>query len=128
MPLLVRLGPLTGNAIVQTYEFDDGDDVEITAGRSESVTLVYDDHSGIATIDVDRNDVPIGGMVHVTISDFMLNLDPTADDTWTLNGTDGTSHTLLTPPTVTNAISFGNDDTGVLEDCRGRRGEPCSCV
>ena len=74
-------------AIVQTYEFDDGDDVEITAGRSESVTLVYDDHSGIATIDVDRNDVPIGGMVHVTISDFMLNLDPTATDTWTLDGT-----------------------------------------
>ena len=53
--------------------------------------MVYDDHSGIATIDVDRNDVPISGMVHVTISDFMLNLDPTAADTWTLDGTaDGT--------------------------------------
>ena len=81
--------------IVQTYPFDDGDEVEITAGRSESVTLVYDDHSGIATIDVDRNDVPVGGMVHVTISDFMLNLDPTATDTWNLTGTDGTFDTLL---------------------------------
>ena len=66
---------------VQTYEFD-GDDVEITAGRSDqSVTLDYDDHSDIATISVDRNDVPAGGQVHITISDFQLNLDPTADDT-----------------------------------------------
>ncbi len=79
--------PGGNEVVVQTYEFDDGDDVEITAGRSESVTLVYDDHSGIATIDVDRNDVPVSGMVHVTISDFMLNLDPTAIDTWTLDGT-----------------------------------------
>ena len=45
----------------------------------------YDDHSDIATISVDRNDAPIGGQVHVTISDFQLNLDPTADDAWTLN-------------------------------------------
>ena len=37
----------------------------------------YDDHSDIATIDVDRNDVPKGGQVHITISDFQLNLDPT---------------------------------------------------
>ena len=28
--------------------------------------------------------------MHITISDFQLNLDPTADDAWTLN-TDGTS-------------------------------------
>ena len=45
----------------------------------------YDDHSDIATISVDRNDVPAGGQVHITISDFQLNLDPTADDAWTLN-------------------------------------------
>ena len=57
--------------------FDDGD-VEITADRDESVTLDYDDHSDIATISVDRNDVPAGGQVHITISDFQLNLDPTA--------------------------------------------------
>ena len=83
--------------------------------------MVYDDHSGIATIDVDRNDVPIGGMVHVTISDFMLNLDPTADDTWTLDGTaDWKLHILLMAlllltMTVATNISFGNDDTGAFE-------------
>ena len=60
--------------------------------------MVYDDHSGIATIDVDRNDVPIGGMVHVTINDFMLNLDPTATDTWTLDGTDGSLLYIIGTP------------------------------
>ena len=105
--------------IVQTYEFADGDDVEITAGRSESVTLVYDDHSGIATISVDRNDVPAGGQVHITISDFMLNLDPTADDAWTLNGETGvfTYDSATTPHGEVGddtAFSFGNDDTGSL--------------
>ena len=106
----------TTPTIVQLYEFDDGDDVEITAGRSESVTLSYDDHSGIATIDVDRNDVPVGGMVHVTISDFMLNLDPTATDTWTLTGTDGSFSYIIDGTAVTDfTINFGNDDTGTFK-------------
>ena len=74
---------------IQTFNFDG--DVEITANRGdESIILDYDDHSDIATISVDRNDVPAGGQVHITISDFQLNLDPTADDAWTLNA-DGTS-------------------------------------
>ena len=80
----------TTENIVQMYEFADGDEVEITANSgNEVVTLGYDDHSGIATISVDRNDVPAGGQVHITISDFMLNLDPTSDDAWTLNGETG---------------------------------------
>ena len=77
---------------VQDVPFDG--DVEITANRGdESVTLDYDDHSDIATISVDRNDVPVGGQVHITISDFQLNLDPTADDAWTLNATNKQQHT-----------------------------------
>ena len=74
--------------IVQMYEFEDGDTVEITAGRDEVVTLDYDDHSDIATISVDRNGVPVGGQVHVTINDFQLNLDPTVNDRWILNAAD----------------------------------------
>ena len=67
--------------VVWTFPFDG--DVEITANRGDEViTLDYDDHSDIATISVDRNDVPKGGQVHITISDFQLNLDPTADDAW----------------------------------------------
>ena len=71
--------------IVQTdNDFEDGDDVEITAGRDEVVTLTYEDSSTV-TISSDRSDVPAGGQVHITISDFQLNLDPTATDKWTLN-------------------------------------------
>ena len=133
-------------AIVQTYPFDDGDEVEITVGRSESVTLVYDDHSGIATIDVDRNDVPAGGQVHITISDFMLNLDPTAPDAWTLNadGSFGYNNFLVdvggtdTPATIgfdgsngvfgisgsnANMVVFNNDaNTVVIEETRSNTG------
>ena len=75
----------------------------------------YDDHSDIATISVDRNDVPKGGMVHVTISDFMLNLDPTADDVWTLNGETGNFTYDSAPTTDDVPISFGNEDTGELK-------------
>ena len=88
---------LTGSSIaremlvVQVFDLDDGDSVDITADRDESVTLTYDDHSGAATVSVDRNDAPIGGQVHVTISDLQLNLDPTADDAWNLNATDNTA-------------------------------------
>ena len=88
-------GFLTGSSVpspvVQVFDLDDGDSVDITAGRDESVTLTYDDHSGAATVSVDRNDAPIGGQVHVTISDLQLNLDPTDNDAWELNATDNTA-------------------------------------
>ncbi len=84
-------GSSVGAPVIQVFDFDDGDSVDITAGRDESVTLTYDDHSGAATVSVDRNDAPAGGQVHITISDFQLNLDPTADDAWELNATDNTA-------------------------------------
>ena len=85
---------------VQTFDFDG--DVEITANRGdESITLDYDDHSDIATISVDRNDAPIGGQVHITISDFQLNLDPTADDAWTLDAAGSATYN-----NVRNATGF----------------------
>ena len=46
--------------------------------------ITYDDDSA-AAISSDRSDVPAGGQVRITISDFQLNLDPTAADEWTLN-------------------------------------------
>ena len=90
----------------------------------------YDDHSDIATISVDRNDVPKGGQVHITISDFQLNLDPTADDAWILNATSntaeyvnvaaattlgltGTSGKLATSGQDTDEIKYSGD-TGIV--------------
>ena len=113
-----------GAGTVQTEEFEDGDEVEITAGRNESVTLTYDDHSDIATISVDRNDVPAGGQVHITIGDFQLNLDPTADDSWNLTArgavytttayANGTSYAVTLPGT-SGALTIGGSDTNVIE-------------
>ena len=71
---------------IRIFDFDG--DVEIALG-SESITLNYDqDLDSLATVSVDRTGVPIDGQVHVTVSDFRLNLDPTAADVWfmTVNG------------------------------------------
>ena len=56
----------------------------------ETITLHYEeDLDDLATVRVDRIGAPVGGQVHVTVSDFRLNLDPTGDDVWTMwtNGT-----------------------------------------
>ena len=99
---------------VQVFPLDG--DVEITANRGDEViTLNYDDHSDIATISVDRNDVPVEGQVHITISDFQLNLDPTADDAWTLN-TAGSA-------TYNNVLNETNADAPSSIDLTGTSGK-----
>ena len=50
---------------------------------ARAFTLNYDqDLDSLATVSVDRNNVPNGAHVHVTVSDFRLNLDPTTEDVW----------------------------------------------
>ena len=92
-------------AVVQTQEFED--DVEITAGRDEVITITYDDDSA-AAISSDRSDVPADGQVRITISDFQLNLDPTAADEWVLS-TDGTETYFE------GSVTLLNDDVAELE-------------
>ena len=104
---------LTGSSIevtalvIQVFEFDDGDSVDITADRDESVTLTYDDHSGAATVSVDRNDAPAGGQVHITISDLQLNLDPTADDAWELNADNTATYVNVAAEDVATNVAPG---------------------
>ena len=71
---------------IQEFDFTDGSDIDIVFG-DETITLHYEeDLDDLATVSTDRtNGVPIGGQVHVTISDFRLNLDPTAADVWYMN-------------------------------------------
>ena len=92
---------------VQTYGLDG--DVKITAGRNEVATLTYEDSSTV-TISSDRRDVPAGGQVHITISDFQLNLDPTATDVWTLN-----TDAVATYDIVAGDVRLWNDDVATLE-------------
>ena len=75
--------------VIQVYGFKDDSPVDITH-NAETVTLRYKaDHGDLASIRVDRADVPAGGQVHVAISDVQLNLNPTKDDVWYMwaNGT-----------------------------------------
>ena len=67
---------------------------------TETITLHYEeDLDDLATVGVDRIEVPVGGEVHVTVSDFRLNLDPTGEDAWIVQ-TDGNLTSLV----------FGGDD------------------
>ena len=80
---------------LQTYPFDDDSDIDVVLG-TETITLHYDaDLDDLATVSTDRTiGVPVDGEVHVTISDFRLNLDPTGADAWIMNA-DGTLTSLV---------------------------------
>ena len=106
----------TGTGTINTIQiFDFDGDVEIELVGIESVTLNYDrDLDDLATISTDRAGVPIDGQVHVTISDFRLNLDPTAADVWYMNAssssatygtTEGTAATVDTAAIDSNALA-----------------------
>ena len=72
---------------IQLVSFDDDSDIDIALG-DEVITLHYEqDLDGLATVSVDRAGAPEGGQVHVTVSDFRLNLDPTGEDVWVMNTT-----------------------------------------
>ena len=75
-----------GTAIntIQRVSFDDDSDIDVVLG-DETITLHYEqDLDDLVTVSTDRAGVPEGGHVHVTVSDFRLNLDPTGEDRWTV--------------------------------------------
>ena len=62
---------------LQTFDLTDDSDIDVVLG-DETITLHYEeDLDDLATVSTDRTGVPIDGQVHVTVSDFRLNLDPT---------------------------------------------------
>ena len=70
---------------IQEFDFTDNSNIDVVFD-DETITLHYEeDLDGLATVSTDRAGVPIGGQVHVTISDFRLNLDPTEADVWYMN-------------------------------------------
>ena len=87
-------GRADGTLIFRHSTFDDDSDIDVVLG-TETITLHYEeDLDDLATVSVDRTGVPIGGQVHVTVSDFRLNLDPTGEDVWVMNA-DGTLTSLV---------------------------------
>ena len=105
--------------MVRPFDFTDDSDIDVVLG-DETITLHYEeDLDDLATVSTDRtNGVPIGGQVHVTISDFRLNLDPTEADVWYMNAS-SSSATYGTTDGVTdiddNAIA-ADDATAPIAD------------
>ena len=63
---------------------------------SETITLHYEeDLDDLATVSADRTGVPEGGQVHVTVSDFRLNLDPTGEDVWVMYALMAKRHNMV---------------------------------
>ena len=90
-------------ALIQTFDFTDDSNIDVVLD-AETITLHYEeDLDSLATVGVDRIEVPVGGEVHVTISDFRLNLDPTGEDEWVIH-TNGTlaSRVFLDPDVTTD--------------------------
>ena len=95
------------------YEFKDDSPVDITH-NAETVTLRYkEDHGDLASIRVDRADVPAGGQVHVAISDVQLNLNPTEDDIWYMWANGTTTYGDADPEAIDRQDIF-RGDTGRL--------------
>ena len=99
--------------VIQVYEFKDDSPVDITH-NAETVTLRYkEDHGDLASIQVDRADVPAGGQVHVAISDVQLNLNPTEDDIWYMWANGTTTYGDFNPE-ATDRQDIFRGDTGRL--------------
>ena len=103
---------------VQLYDFTSGNDLDVVY-RSDKVTVTYDDDlTGSASISLDRNEMAEGNIVHVTISDTRLNMDPTGEDTWRLY-TDGAAALLTgdddTADTDYTNVTLGDDGHGDLD-------------
>ena len=88
---------------VQVYDLTAGaaEIVLEKSGADESVLLDYSSMEDFASISVDRSSAPPGSEVHLTITDYQLNIDPTSTGTLTfgiagkvMQG-DGTSTTAL---------------------------------
>ena len=60
----------------------DDSNIDVEYGNERSPLRYEEDLDDLATVSADRTGVPAGAQVHVTISDFRLNLDPTAEDVW----------------------------------------------
>ena len=80
---------------IQAFAFGIGGDVTISyakGGNPQSITLTFlDDPDEFANLSLDRSSYPAGADVHMTITSLAHNIDPTDEDSWTYNSTDGTA-------------------------------------
>ncbi|MFM7795261.1 MAG: hypothetical protein ACKO7N_00675, partial [Candidatus Nitrosotenuis sp.] len=98
-----QIGFLNENAyqqlwpFIQLYNFQQGGNVVVQykGGGVQSTTLKFDTADQFAKVELDRTSYPQSAQVHATITDLMLNIDPTDEDSWTF-GTNATNSTVGT--------------------------------
>ena len=110
------LNTIDDDLVLQAFGFTDDSDIDVVYG-DETITLHYEeDLDDLATVSTDRTGVPVDGQVHVTVSDFRLNLDPTGADKWIMNA-DGELASLVigdTDDDTDNWIAAFDGDGGVF--------------
>ena len=82
--------------MVQTYDFNPDGDVAIKyskGGNAQVVTLTYlNDASHLASLSLDRDYYPPGANVHMIITSLSHNIDPTDEDSWTYDTSNGNAY------------------------------------
>ena len=87
--------------LIQLYDIDSGDDVTVKyekGSSTQSVELTFEPTDQFATITLADTFYRPGENVTIDISDHMLNIDPTDEDSWTwasMSGSDGLFYQLF---------------------------------
>jgi hypothetical protein len=104
---------------IQLYEFTVGDSFNIVleqAGTDEIVELNYDTMEDYSGLELDRSSASQGSDVHLTITDYQLNIDPTAEDIVLFRPYGDSTETLVSWVNSTTAgaagFAFRNYDNG----------------
>ena len=78
---------------IQLYDIAADSNLKIVydrAGGDETVTLLFDDPAESHMLD--REKYPVDAQVLITIDDYTLNIDPTDEDTWVFDTTNGIAY------------------------------------
>ena len=94
--------------LIQLFDIDSGDDVIVkyNKGSIQSVELTFDTVDQFVTVSLDDTFYRPGENVTIDISDPMLNIDPTDEDSWTwatISGSDGLFYQLFDEDGATDA-------------------------
>jgi len=99
---LYTLNP-TGNVVVQYNK----------GGGAQSVSLTFDTVEAFAGVSLDRSVYPQSALVHVTITDLWLNIDPTDEDSWTFGTVEGQEVAVATDIWSTHYQIFDENGASV---------------
>ena len=100
---------------IQTFVFTDSSDIKVVyeAAVAQTEVITYDeDMDDFASYSTDRTTYPHNADIHLVIDDMQLNLDPTDEDTWTFDISNGISYygidsTTQITPADQDALFYG---------------------